>query len=403
MATEGTQRWCNECGNVLLEDSLNAESILVCKECGWFESLSQFTIDDSVGMQHSSNSYHLPVDSYLTSSQKKRCSIKPDKNTLKLRTLKTAIKRLASELKLSKHVAKVVEEKASVVVATYSSVYNYEAIAAGVIYLSDPSHQSVKRLLDALPASVSKKVLNATIKKLKQSLDLKLSHVAPSFSASSCADQEKEEEETTVEDMISDKLNLIDRCVKKEERTGAISFATKLWRLLEYSRQHCHKLSMSHHSLIAYAIIAIVLSHLRRSALKDADISEIAGQLGVDKRSFKNIIQKVAKALVLLAELVPSLKPVTRQSDVQKHPITITRHLSTLLENVSVIVIGIKSSSQQPTPSNQLDPDDGSLLLSGSCAPVHDDDEDTLSDVDVDQYIASEAEVELKKLLQSPQ
>ena len=108
-------------------------------------------------------------------------------------------------------------------------------------------------------------------------------------------------------------------------------------------------------------------------------------------------------ALVLLAELVPSLKPVTRQSDLQKHPITITRHLSTLLENISVIVIGIKSSSQQPTPSDQLDPDDGSLLLSGSCAPVHDDDEDTLSDDDVDQYIASEAEVEVKKLLQSLQ
>ena len=30
-----------------------------------------------------------------------------------------------------------------------------------------------------------------------------------------------------MEDMISDKLNLIDRCVKKEERTDAISFATK--------------------------------------------------------------------------------------------------------------------------------------------------------------------------------
>ena len=120
----------------------------------------------SVGMrQHSSNSYHLPVDSYLTFSQKKRCSIKPDKNTSKLRRLKKAIKQLASELKLSKHVAKVVEKKASVVVATCSSVYNYEAIAAGLIYLSDPSHQSVKRLLlDALPASVSEKVLKATIR-----------------------------------------------------------------------------------------------------------------------------------------------------------------------------------------------------------------------------------------------
>lgn len=380
-------RRCSNCNVESVQtDSCAAENLLVCMSCGYIMEATKFNIDTQSETQTALS--HQNAFETLNTFQRRRLGYFCPSFRRKEKKITAELNRLADKMRLKEHERKHCLEKLPHIIS--QSWGSYDAIAAGLMYIygTDQSPLALRKIKSC--GNISDKKLRFVIRKIKAVPSLGLQNeILP---------------QKSINEVMTDHIETLGIVTDLDEKMKCIAMCSDVWEILQTTNLEQNVLTC--HPVVLAGLIVTVLEHIRKN--KSTELIEcVSKQCDVQLNTFEQTLELIRCNLFKLAAKIPSLDQLRESKILTIH--SIIRYIPTLIDNKHYMFVnkalenkdGKKEAKKTKIKRKDHQSDHDGVPCTPLPYPLEwpEDDTDSLSefDDDINQYLASADEIEIKK------